>query len=66
VVVCIYVWLIIRAGEIGVTYPKLISEITKVASGKFAAVSLKKNFLNLFTFEAKCLKNEKRQRLQDM
>jgi hypothetical protein len=40
--------------------PKLISEITKVAAGNLAFKGDEKNFLNLFTFEAKCLKIEKR------
>jgi hypothetical protein len=45
---------------IGVINPKLISEDTKEAEGKFAPLLPGKNFLNLFTIRPKCLKNEKR------
>lgn len=45
---------------IGVIKPKLIIEDTKEGEGKFAPLLPRKNFLNLFTIGAKCLKNEKR------
>jgi hypothetical protein len=49
-----------------VIHPKLISEITKEAGGNLAEGAFKKNYLNLFTFPPKCLKNTKRQRLRDV
>jgi hypothetical protein len=51
--------------RIGVILPKLISEITKEAGGKFVGRQAGRNFLNLFTFSSKCLKYAKRQRLRD-